>query len=115
MDPQNPPEQFDLHRNFKLLIFINVICKIIKDLKNILEQFKKHDDIYNEPTHNYLKKTIYNLDNIEHKPLNYPSFTNEDNDKVFKFGNYNFSLNSTDFSWKQIRKVTKIIKKTNPQ
>lgn len=112
---QNPPEQFDLQRNFKILIFVNVICRIIKDLKNILEQFKTYEGVYNEPQFNYLKKTIYNLDDIEHKPLNYPSFTNEDSDKIFKFGSFNFSLNDTDLSWKQLRKVTKIIKKTNPQ
>lgn len=112
---QNPPEEFDLQKNFKILIFVNVICRIIKDLKNILEQFKTYESIYNEPQFSYLKKTIYNLDDIEHKPLNYPSFVNEDSDKIFKFGSFNFSLNDTDLTWKQLRKVTKVIKKTNPQ
>ena len=109
---QEPPKDFDIHKNFKLLIFINIICKIIKDLKKLLEDFKKYEKIYNEPQHNYVKNTIYNIDNTEHIPLNFPSFVNQDIDDVFKFAYFSFSLNDTDLLWRPIKIITKIIKKT---
>ena len=107
---EEPPINFDISKNLKLLIFINIIFKIIKDLKNLLEEFKKNDRIYNEPQRNYMKKTIYNIDNLDNKVLNFPSFVNQDKDIIFNFADFSFSLDNVDLQWKQIKKSTKIIK-----
>ena len=104
---QEPPDDFDVISNFKMLIFINCICKIIKDLKNLLREYKK-ETIY---TKNNEKLDIYNFNNPDNDVLlNYPSFNNNDDEKIFKFGHINFSLNDLDLDINDISPPKKIKK-----